>query len=133
MLSWREMVEEDVMLWAHSHELSDLIHLFKEVHIIAGCSACRFLNETSEHRDRCRLASAIVAEQGEDLVLVHLHVDASDSLEASREGLLQVVNLEVLVGHLKALAHDWWCLIVVLGHLSALKLIIILIVSEHVG
>ena len=76
------------MLWADTHELTNIIHFFEDIAIVYCSSALALRDETSEHRDGCRLSSTIVAKQGKNLPVVHLDVEVLHGLEPSRIGLL---------------------------------------------
>ena len=73
-----------------------------------------------------------MSQKSKDLTIVHLDVDAIDGAEATWEGLLQVLNPEVLVRGLEALAYHWWSLIIILRHLLRLKLVAIFAVHERI-
>ena len=113
------------MLWTDTHELSHVVHLIKEVDAIAVSITARLLDQSSQDRDSRGLSSAIMAQQSKDLTVIHLHVDASDRPEPTREGLLEVVDLEVVVCLLEPFADDWGRLIVVNRHLVRFKCVVV--------
>ena len=78
------------MLRADTHEFTDVTHLLEAIGVVDGSRAFTLGDQSSEHGDCCRLSSAIMAEQGENLAVVHLDIEALHSLEAARERLLQV-------------------------------------------
>lgn len=84
------------MLWADSHEFTNIAHFLKDVSIIDGGRALALRNETSQHGDSCCLSGTVMTEQGEDLSAVHLDVESFHSLEATGEGLLQTLNAQVV-------------------------------------
>ena len=94
---WCEKVEEHVMLWADTHKLSSLIHLTKHVNAKEISHALGFLDETGEYRNRCCLASAVMSQQTEDLVCVHLDVDALHSMQSVLVDFLQAGDLQKLL------------------------------------
>ena len=78
------------MLWADTHELTDVAHLFEAIGVVDGGCALALGDETREHGNCRCLSGTIVAKQGENLAVVHLDIEALHSLEATRERLLQV-------------------------------------------
>jgi len=44
VLAGRQKIKEDVMLGADAHELTDLVHLFEHVNVVAPCVTLRFLD-----------------------------------------------------------------------------------------
>ena len=92
-----EQVEEDIVLRANAHGLSSSIHLFKNVITEQRYSATAAMYQTSEHRDSCGLASAVMAKQAEDLIGLHLHIESINRLEAIIVLLSQVFDLEEMV------------------------------------
>ena len=71
-----------------------------------------------------------MAEKGENLAVVHLHVDAANRRKSTGEGLLEVLNAQVVSGALKALADDRRGFVVILGHLLPFKSIVLLTVDK---
>ena len=112
------------MLRAESHELTHFIHLLEEVNIVALGTTLRLLDQTRQHRDDRRLACTIVAKQSENLAIEHLEVDATYGTEATREGLLEVVNLQVVSILLSSFASGRRAFIVLRLHLTTFKFVI---------
>ena len=98
VLARGEQIEQDIVLRADAHELSHLLHILEQVHIVNFCAALRLLDEASEHGDDSGLACTVVAKQGEDLTLEHLEVHAFNGSEASGERLLQAFDLQIVAG-----------------------------------
>jgi hypothetical protein len=75
MLSYSEVREKHVVLWAIAKVLSEFINVPKSVKSIeCALTRCR-IYQTSQHADRRCLPCAIMSKQSEDLPLVHRHVD----------------------------------------------------------
>ena len=85
------------MLRADSHELSRLIHVTKHVNAEKIGHAFCLLDKSSEYRNRCRLAGAVVTKQTEDLVCVHLYVDSLYSMDSILVKFLQAGDLQKLL------------------------------------
>jgi len=97
MLLSGKKLEQDIMLWANTHNLSDGSHVVEHVNTVQVCFTGCLGEQTGQHVDRCCLTSAVVAKQYENLVFVHLKVDSINSLEVIVESLLEVTDLEDLV------------------------------------
>ena len=119
------------MLRANSHEFSHFVHFIEKIDVIAGSFTRGLFNQASQHRNSCRLASTIMTKQSKNLALIHLDADALNSLKATRERLFDIRDLQIVVGCLKSLTKDWRRLVVFSRHLSALKLVIIVILRPH--
>ena len=81
MLSGSQIFKEDIVLWADAHEFSDLVHLLEQVASEDFGTAHRLFDQTCEHRDCRTFASTVMAEQGENLTVIHLYIDAFDRSE----------------------------------------------------
>mmetsp|Transcript_55255 Transcript_55255/g.96826 ORF Transcript_55255/g.96826 Transcript_55255/m.96826 type:complete len:266 (-) Transcript_55255:469-1266(-) len=76
VLTNREVLEQHVVLGTHTHRLADTFHVVKNivtvdrgaVVAVGGVRA----DQTSQHADGGGLAGTVVAQQREDLVLVHV-------------------------------------------------------------
>mmetsp|Transcript_6764 Transcript_6764/g.9284 ORF Transcript_6764/g.9284 Transcript_6764/m.9284 type:complete len:240 (-) Transcript_6764:1184-1903(-) len=130
MLTRGQQVEEDVVLGAHAHEFADLVHLLEEVDVVAFSLTLRFLDQAGQHGDNGGLTSAIVAQKGENLAIEHFDAHATDCAESTREGLLKVVDLEVVASGFESLAHGCRSLVVLVWHLVALECVVVLSVDK---
>ena len=65
-----------------------------------------------------------MTKQGEDLAIKHLHVDALDSAESTREGLLEVVDAEEVTLSLESSANSRRAFVVLRLHLITFEGII---------
>ena len=83
-----QIVEEHVMLGTNAHKLTHLVLRLKQVHVVDASRARGLANQACQHRDDCRLASTIVAEQGVDLTVVHFHINAFNCSKTAAERLL---------------------------------------------
>ena len=62
------------MLWAYTHELADITHLFETICVEDSRFTVCSVNKASKNGDCCCLSSAIVTKQCENLATVHFHV-----------------------------------------------------------
>ena len=97
MLLRGQQVEQHVMLGANPHVIPHLAHLLEQIVAENLRGACRPGQQTRQHGDSRGLPGAVVAEQREDLPVVHLQVDAVDGLEAVRVRFCQVSDLHILI------------------------------------
>ena len=80
------------MLWTDTHKFTYIAHFLENVSIKDGSFALALGDESGKHGDGRCLSGTVVAEQGEDLSIVHLDIESLHSSEATREGLLQALN-----------------------------------------
>ena len=125
MLAWGKQVEQDIVLGTDAHELTHLLHLLEEVCVVTGSLTSTLLDESSEHGDRCRFTSTVVAQESENLRIVHFHVDSPNCSESTSEGLLKVRDAEVVTRGLKSAANGRGCFIIVGRHLTSFEIVII--------
>mmetsp|Transcript_55252 Transcript_55252/g.96811 ORF Transcript_55252/g.96811 Transcript_55252/m.96811 type:complete len:323 (-) Transcript_55252:295-1263(-) len=109
VLTNREVLEQHVVLGTHTHRLADTFHVVKNivtvdrgaVVAVGGVRA----DQTSQHADGGGLARTVVAQQGEDLVLIHAEAQVVDR-HLGAKGLTKLVDhhsgraQELLVGRL---------------------------------
>mmetsp|Transcript_55257 Transcript_55257/g.96836 ORF Transcript_55257/g.96836 Transcript_55257/m.96836 type:complete len:268 (-) Transcript_55257:469-1272(-) len=95
VLTNREVLEQHVVLGTHTHRLADTFHVVKNivtvdrgaVVAVGGVRA----DQTSQHADGGGLARTVVAQQGEDLVLVHVETQIVHR-HLGAEGLAELVD-----------------------------------------
>lgn len=78
------------MLWTHTHDLPGTVHVIEHVIIVELGTSMGLLEQTSQHVNCCGLSSTVVSKKNEDLILIHLDVNAIHSFEAIIENLLQI-------------------------------------------
>ena len=105
MLLRGKKVEQDIVLRAHTHLLPRRIHTGKHVNAEQAGVSLGGLDQASQHRYSCRLTSTVMTEQAEDLVRVHLDIDAIDGFEA-------VTILFLQVGHFQKVLLDLFGVVV---------------------
>lgn len=49
VFSWSKQIEKDVVLGADTHELTNLVHIFKQVRVVARGLTLTFLDQASQH------------------------------------------------------------------------------------
>ena len=130
MLTWGQQIEQDIVLWANTHELSHLIRLLEHVDVIDSGSSASLVDKTSQHRDGGSLSSAIVSEQSEDLALIHPHIEIVDGLEVSKL-FRESFHLHHISSGFQSAAHHWWSLKVLSANGGDFKLIILIACQEH--
>lgn len=83
----RELVKEDILLRAHTHDTAEIIHAGRRV-VAKGSHRARGLRkQATEDRNQGRFAGTVVAEEAKDLALEHLqrHAIQSDLFLGSGE------------------------------------------------
>mmetsp|Transcript_6528 Transcript_6528/g.23271 ORF Transcript_6528/g.23271 Transcript_6528/m.23271 type:complete len:1459 (-) Transcript_6528:109-4485(-) len=86
VLAHRQVVPQHVVLRADAHRVPDLVHLGRDVTAVDRRRAAARLQQPRQHADGGRLAGTVVAQQREDLALVHGHGQVVDGLLGAVRG-----------------------------------------------
>ena len=122
------------MLWADTHKFTNVAHFLENISFKDRSSALALGDETGKHGyGRC-LSGTVVAQQGEDLSVIHLDIEALHSLKAAREGLLQALNAKVVAVLLLTPANERRCFVVGLPDVLHFELVILGIIGgrQHI-
>ena len=92
MLSSGQKIEEDIVLRADAHKLSNLVHLLEHVDVEDFGLALRLLYKTCQHRDCRTFSSSVMAEEGKNLAVIHLDIDTCYCSEPTRVDFLKALN-----------------------------------------
>ena len=84
MLSWSQKIKQDVVLGAHAHKSSYLIHLIKQVFVVNLGSTHGWWDQTGQHRNSSRLSCSVVSEESKNLSIVHPEVDSLDCMKVTK-------------------------------------------------
>jgi hypothetical protein len=49
VFSWSKQIEKDVVLGADTHELTNLVHILKQIRVVARGLTLTFLDQASQH------------------------------------------------------------------------------------
>ena len=71
MLFHCKKAEQNIVLWAYTHDTPHLVHVLEHVLSIEFCLTLALGNHSCQHLDSARFSSSIVAQKHKDLVTEH--------------------------------------------------------------